>query len=71
MTNLPPDPVIDEIRAIRHEISARVGHDPIKLVQYYRELQERHRERIVGTSPAKLPPMDVVARPPDANSSAP
>src|SRR4051812_49184050 len=29
------DPAIDEIRAVRHRISARFGHDPERLVAYY------------------------------------
>ncbi len=41
------DPVIDEIREVRHRISARFGHDPEKLVAYYIELQERHRDRLL------------------------
>jgi len=31
--------VIDEIRAVRHAISERCGHDPVKLVAYYMELE--------------------------------
>lgn len=46
MTKLPPDPVIDEIREVRHQISARFGHDPKRLVEHYRKLQERHKERL-------------------------
>lgn len=34
------DPVIDEIREVRHQISARFGHDPRRLVAYYLEIQE-------------------------------
>lgn len=34
------DEVIDEIRAVRHQISARFGHDPYKLVAYYIELEK-------------------------------
>ena len=41
------DPVIDEVRAVRHEISARFDHDPERLVAYYMELQERYRERLI------------------------
>lgn len=41
------DPVIDEIRAIRQRISARFDHDPARLVAYYIELQERHRDRLI------------------------
>lgn len=45
------DPVIDEIREIRHKISARFGHDPERLVAHYAELQERYRDRLVRTVP--------------------
>ena len=45
------DPVIEEIREIRHNISARFGHDPERLVAHYAELQERYRERLVRTVP--------------------
>jgi hypothetical protein len=45
------DPVIDEIREIRHNISARFDHDPERLVAHYAELQERYQERLVRTVP--------------------
>ena len=41
------DPVIDEIREVRHRISARFGHDPSQLVAYYLELQEQYRDRLI------------------------
>ena len=41
---------IDRIRRTRHEISARFGHDPLKLVEHYMELQEKHASRLM-TSP--------------------
>ena len=44
----PSDPVIDEVRAVRHRISARFDHDPARLVAYYMELQERYRDRLVA-----------------------
>ncbi len=47
MAQEPIDPVIDEIREIRHRISARFGHDPAKLVAYYIKLQEQHRDRLI------------------------
>jgi hypothetical protein len=43
------DPVVDEIREVRKRISARVDHDPVRLVAYYMDLQERHRDRFVRT----------------------
>jgi hypothetical protein len=43
------DPVIDEIRQVRHRISERFGHDPAQLVAYYLELQELYRDRLIDT----------------------
>jgi hypothetical protein len=40
------DPAIKAVRDARHRISELVGHDPRKLVEHYRKLQERHRERL-------------------------
>lgn len=44
-----PDPVIDEIREVRHRISARFDHDPSRLVAYYMELQKRYQDRQIQT----------------------
>ena len=55
MTQDQSDPVIDEIREVRHRISARLDHDPVRLVAYYMHLQERHRDRIVVTRKATDP----------------
>jgi hypothetical protein len=46
------DPVIDEVREVRHRISARFHHDPALLVAYYMELQDQYRERLVITHEA-------------------
>jgi len=51
------DPVIAEIREVRHRISERVGHDPARLVAYYQQLQERYRDRLVS-GPAAAEPKD-------------
>ena len=47
------DPVIDEIREIRHRISARFDHDPAKLVAYYMEMQKQYQDRLL--KPEKEP----------------
>jgi hypothetical protein len=47
MKNDKSDPVIDEIREIRHRISERFHHDPARLVEYYLALQEAFRDRLV------------------------
>jgi len=41
-------PVIDEVRAIRHAISARFDHDPYRLRAHWRELEEQGIERLFG-----------------------
>jgi hypothetical protein len=41
------DPVIDEIREVRHRISARFDHDPTRLVAYYIELQQQYQDRLI------------------------
>lgn len=47
MTN---EPVLDEIRRVRHAISAKIDHDPHRIVAYYAALQQKHKERIVDLS---------------------
>jgi hypothetical protein len=47
--------VIEEIRAVRHRISERFDHDPERLVAYYMEKQERHRERLLRPESAPEP----------------
>lgn len=41
------DEVIAEVRAARRRISARFGHDPYKLVAYYKKRQRRHADRLI------------------------
>lgn len=49
MTQNLSDPVIDEIRAVRHRISAGFNHDPVQLVAYYIELQRQHQSRLMDS----------------------
>jgi hypothetical protein len=55
MTQDWSDPVIDEIREVRHRISARFENDPARLVAYYMKLQEQHRERLIETPKPAVP----------------
>ena len=41
-----PDPVIDEIREMRHRISASCDHDPAKLVAYLMQYQQQFLDRL-------------------------
>ena len=43
-----PDPLVDEVREVRRQISARFGHDPVRLAEYYMELQEQCRDRLIA-----------------------
>jgi len=47
MTN---EPVLDEVRRVRHAISAKINHDPRRIVAYYADLQQKHKEQIVDVS---------------------
>ncbi|XHR83183.1 MAG: hypothetical protein ACFKPT_02065 [Gloeotrichia echinulata GP01] len=39
------DPVIQQIREIRHQISQNNQHDPQKLIKYYLELQQQYKQK--------------------------
>lgn len=41
------DPVIDEIRRVRHAMSAEIGHAPQRLLDYYADLQRLSQDRLV------------------------
>ena len=40
------DPVINEVREVRHRISARFGHNPTRLVAFYMEMQKQYQDRL-------------------------
>lgn len=44
--NEPDDP-IDLVRAARHRISERLGHDPARVVEHYLTVQEAYRGRLL------------------------
>ena len=50
MKQKPSDPVIDEIREVRHRVSARFGHDPAQLVAFYMEIQKQYQNRLIETA---------------------
>jgi molybdenum-dependent DNA-binding transcriptional regulator ModE len=43
MKKVKDNPVIAEVRRARHRISARVGHDPKRLINYYKKLEKKMR----------------------------
>ena len=44
------DPIIDEIREVRHRISARFEHDPARMVAFYIEQQKQYQDRLIDTA---------------------
>lgn len=52
------DPVVQAVRDARHQISESVGHDLRKLVEYYRQRQEKHLDRLVSRRTDELKPQD-------------
>lgn len=58
---VPNDPVIDEARAIRGQISAEFAHDPARLVEHYIQLQKRHADRLIGIRKDSAPKDEAAA----------
>ena len=44
------DKVIARIRAVRHKISAKFGHDVERLCKYFMKRQQKHKSRLLGTA---------------------
>jgi hypothetical protein len=50
------DPAVARVREVRQRISGQFDNDPKKLVEHYMLLQERHKDRFLGSAdhePAK------------------
>ena len=45
------DPTIKRIRDARHQISQECGHNPVKLIEYYMEFQNKFADRIINKKP--------------------
>jgi len=44
------DVTIEEIRAVRHRISAQCGHNTKVLLDHYRELEKKCKDRMLPAS---------------------
>ena len=40
--------ILEEIRRVRHEMSAAVGHDPERIVDYFASFQAQNADRIIN-----------------------
>jgi len=45
------DPLIKSIRDVRHEISKQFNHDVDKIINYYKNKQEKHSDRLIDSQP--------------------
>jgi hypothetical protein len=48
-----PDPLIDEVRAIRRALCEQFGNDVDRLCEYLRGLERQHPERLVRPAEAQ------------------
>jgi hypothetical protein len=55
------DHPIEAVREARRKISEQFGHDPHKLVEHYKKLQERHKDRLISPGSEQPPESDAPA----------
>ena len=50
---MTPDQAIEEIRAVRQQISEAYDHDVKAFLEHYRELEHQYQERLIGQRDAE------------------
>jgi hypothetical protein len=50
---MTPDQAIEEIRAVRQQISEAYGHDVKAFLDHYRELERQYQEKLIGRRDAE------------------
>lgn len=45
------DPIIEEVRQIRHQIEAEFEDDPLKYYEHIQQVQDKYRKRLVRFKP--------------------
>ena len=56
------DPIVREVRDIRHRIEKECHHDPEEYYQYLKSLQEKLGERLVCRKPNPVPDAKQIPR---------
>jgi hypothetical protein len=41
-------PILDEIRRVRHAMSAEIDHDPKRIVEYFASMQRKYAKRVIN-----------------------
>ena len=54
----PRDPLIEEVRARRRELSERFGNDVTRLCDYLAEIERQHADRVVRAERKEVPIAD-------------
>jgi len=49
------DPIVKEVREVRHQIDKECGHDPERYYQHFQKLQKKFKKRLVRREPNPLP----------------
>jgi hypothetical protein len=66
---MTPDKAIEEIHAVRREISAAYGHDVQAFLEHYRALETQYKERLIGRREARaILPAKQVREEPNGNA---
>ena len=58
---MTPDKALEEIRAVRQQISETYGHDVKAFLEHYRELERQYQERLISRQDAETKPPRVQA----------
>jgi hypothetical protein len=53
---MTPDRALEEIRAVRQQISETYGHDVKAFLEHYREFERQHQEKLIGRGDTKARP---------------
>jgi hypothetical protein len=56
------DPIVNETRAAREELSARFNHDLAALCRYLREKEREHASRVVTLEPRRPELVEIAKR---------
>ena len=58
---MTPDKALEEIRAVRQQISETYGHDVKAFLEHYRELERQYQEKLIDRRDVEAPPPNAQA----------
>jgi hypothetical protein len=54
----PPDPLIDEVRAVRRRIWEEHGNDIGRVIEHYMEYEKQFSDNLISPPPSETPEED-------------